>query len=60
MNFRTPLTVEKSDLDINYQSPILGLGSCFAEHIGNRLQQYKFPLLLNPFGIVYNLSLIHI
>ena len=54
MNFRTPLTVEKSDLDINYQSPILGLGSCFAEHIGNRLQQYKFPLLLNPFGIVYN------
>ena len=54
MNFRTPLRVNKSDLDINYQSPILGLGSCFAENIGNRLQQYKFPSLLNPFGIVYN------
>ena len=54
MNFRTPLTIDKSVLDINYQSPILGLGSCFAENIGHRLQQYKFPSHLNPFGIVYN------
>ncbi len=54
MDFRTPLEITPSALDINYQSPILGLGSCFAENIGHRLQRYKFPALLNPFGIIYN------
>ena len=54
MNLRTSLPIDKSTLDINYHTPILGIGSCFAENIGHRLQQYKFPSLLNPFGIVYN------
>ncbi len=54
MSFRTPLGINKSTLDINYQTPVLGLGSCFAENIGHRLQQSKFSSLLNPFGIVYN------
>ena len=54
MNFRTPIAINKSALDINYQSPILGLGSCFAENIGHRLKHYKFSSLLNPFGIIYN------
>lgn len=30
------------------------LGSCFTEHIGERLQGLKFQTLVNPFGIVYN------
>ena len=34
--------------------PVLCIGSCFAEHIGSRLERLKFPVLVNPFGIVYN------
>jgi len=30
------------------------IGSCFTENIGTLLQQYKFPVDMNPFGIVYN------
>lgn len=30
------------------------MGSCFAENIGHRLQYYKFDVIVNPFGIVYN------
>ena len=53
-NFRTVLPLEKASLDINYQSPVLCIGSCFTENIGNLLDTYKFPTLLNPFGILYN------
>ena len=30
------------------------LGSCFTEHIGQRLIQNKFQAVVNPFGVVYN------
>ncbi|MCX6226649.1 MAG: GSCFA domain-containing protein, partial [Bacteroidia bacterium] len=30
------------------------IGSCFTEHIGNRLKMLKFAVNQNPFGIVYN------
>ncbi len=29
-------------------------GSCFAEHISQRLEAYKYSVLSNPFGILYN------
>ncbi len=53
-NFRTVLPLKKTSIDINYQSPILCIGSCFTENIGNLLIENKFPSLLNPFGILYN------
>ena len=53
-HFRTPIPISKSPLSIDYHSPILAIGSCFAANIGGRLQHYKFPCLLNPFGILYN------
>ncbi len=37
-----------------HETPVLSLGSCFAEHLGSYLQRYKFPVVLNPFGILYN------
>jgi hypothetical protein len=39
---------------IGYSDGILLMGSCFTEHIGNRLKSMKFKTCLNPFGIVYN------
>ncbi len=39
---------------INHHSKILLTGSCFAEHISEKLLQHKFDVLYNPHGILYN------
>lgn len=52
--FRTVVPVQPFSHKISYKSGSLLLGSCFTENIGNRLQWYKFPVVVNPFGIVYN------
>lgn len=39
---------------LNYTSPFVGLGSCFASNIGSRLQQYQIKACVNPCGIVFN------
>jgi len=52
--FRTILQPESSLFQINQQSGILCMGSCFAEHIFDCLSNFKFSTLLNPFGIIFN------
>ena len=47
-----PLNAAKNPL--GYDSHILTLGSCFAEHIGKKLQYYKYRCVLNPFGILFH------
>jgi hypothetical protein len=56
MNFplRTEVTIEPPGWDIDYQSPSIFMGSCFSDHIGGILLKYKFPVMLNPFGVLYN------
>jgi hypothetical protein len=39
---------------IRYTDPILMAGSCFAEHISSKLARYKYDIVSNPFGILYN------
>ncbi len=39
---------------IDYQHKIAMLGSCFTENIGNKLENLKFQVDQNPFGILYN------
>ncbi|GAB5399069.1 MAG: GSCFA domain-containing protein [Aureisphaera sp.] len=54
MNLQTQirLSAEKNPLD--YDSKVLLLGSCFTEHIGGKLDYFKFRSLTNPFGILFN------
>ena len=33
---------------------MLAVGSCFAEHVGRRLEESKLPVCLNPMGILFN------
>jgi hypothetical protein len=54
MVFRTILPTPKSDLVCSYKTPILAIGSCFAENMGSRLSDVRFPVCINPFGILYN------
>ena len=39
---------------ITYADGIFMAGSCFAEHISHKLEKYKYAVLSNPFGILYN------
>ena len=52
--FRTIVNCSPSPEKIGYGTPSLMLGSCFAENLGARLQQLKFNIIVNPFGIVYH------
>ena len=54
MNFRTKISIEKAAVEVSYASRILMLGSCFTDNIGKKLQQAKFKVAINPFGIQYN------
>lgn len=54
MKFRTEIEIEKASFDINHKSKIMFLGSCFTENIGNILEEHKFKVDINPFGILYN------
>jgi hypothetical protein len=54
MNFRTKLQIPESTDKISLQTPVLTLGSCFAEVIGSRLSDNKIPTLSNPFGTIFN------
>jgi hypothetical protein len=53
-SFRTTLPSSSFSWQLDYHRPILSLGSCFAEHLGQRLTEAKFPVLSNPFGILYH------
>lgn len=54
MNFRTPISVKRPSWNILWSDPLLTLGSCFSDSIGNRLNQHKFNALVNPFGTLYH------
>lgn len=47
-----PLSPQKEQID--YNSKILLLGSCFVENIGEKLDYYKFQHAVNPFGIIFH------
>ncbi len=52
--FRTVIQPQESENIISYHTPVLFMGSCFTENIGNMMANLKFPVLINPFGVLYN------
>ena len=55
MIFRTPVTFQhKKHPNIKHAQSLLSLGSCFSEHMGNKLIQGKFDCQINPYGVLYN------
>ena len=52
--FRTQFQVTPLQKSIGYSSFVLLTGSCFSEHIADRLASVKFKTLSNPFGILFN------
>ena len=54
MNFHLEIPLKQNQNQIDYNSKILLLGSCFAENIGDKFQYFKFQTLQNPFGILFH------
>ena len=55
MNLQTQIPLRKELRNqIDYQSKLLLLGSCFSENIGNKLTYFKFQSKQNPFGVLFH------
>lgn len=52
--FRTEVKIAPKDLNLTLQDNIVTIGSCFAQVIGDKLQESKAPVLVNPFGTIFN------
>ena len=52
--FFTEVRVKDLGWKIDHHQKLMMTGSCFAENIGQRMLRLKFPVDLNPFGILYN------
>lgn len=54
MEFQLPIRIPGLPEPIRYEEKILLAGSCFTEHIGNQLRDWKFDTLQNPNGILFD------
>lgn len=54
MKFRTELNIPESDRKIIHSRPVLGIGSCFVDSIGEKLEASKFQVMTNPFGTLFH------
>ncbi|MFT6148237.1 MAG: hypothetical protein ACJAUH_000918 [Saprospiraceae bacterium] len=53
-DFRTILPFVSSAFEITHADKLLSIGSCFSENIGDQLLNNKFPIIVNPYGILFN------
>ena len=54
MKWSTPIAIEEKKGYLQHGSPMLLLGSCFADNVGEYLQKAKFDIEINPYGTLYN------
>lgn len=54
MQHSLSLQVPPLSQPINYGQRLLLIGSCFTEHISERLERHKFSVVANPHGILFN------
>lgn len=54
MKFHFEFDIKKLSQSIQHQHKLFLIGSCFTENIGEKLKKYKFSVLENPNGILFN------
>jgi hypothetical protein len=52
--FQTVVEVPNFMWETGYRKHNLFMGSCFTENIGGKMEILKYPVDINPFGILYN------
>jgi lysophospholipase L1-like esterase len=54
MNLQTKIKLHPERFNqIDYNSKVVLLGSCFSENIGGKFEYHKFQSIVNPFGILF-------
>lgn len=56
IKLNTIVNIQPSANKITHQKYVLLFGSCFSEHIGDKLKAYHFNVCSNPTGVLYNPS----
>ena len=60
MEFRTIVDIPKPAFEIVPCEPLLFVGSCFAAEMSRRFREEAFPVVVNPYGTMYNpASILH-
>jgi hypothetical protein len=54
MQFRTLVPIPQNNYQIDYNSKIVSLGSCFAVNMSEKLDYFKLQNVCNPFGILFH------
>ena len=54
MKFRTEIKCSPASQQIDHQSKVVLLGSCFSEHMERKFDHFKFDSFSNPFGILFH------
>ena len=54
IKLNTPVPNEPLGFTISHSDHIMLMGSCFTENMGQRMQNLRFEVSINPFGIRYN------
>lgn len=54
MKLLTEVQLPDYPFHIDHRTPVLMMGSCFTENVGQLLAKYLFPVCINPFGVTYN------
>ncbi|WP_225901783.1 GSCFA domain-containing protein [Zobellia barbeyronii] len=54
IKLQTQIPLQKAQNQIDYESRLVLLGSCFSENIGQKFNYFKFRALQNPFGILFH------
>lgn len=52
--FRTEISIPEAPFKIDHRTPVLTIGSCFSDCIGQKFAEGKFKVLKNPFGTIFN------
>lgn len=54
MEFRTKVNIPPTAWKIEPCESVFCVGSCFADNIAKRFAEEKFPVVANPYGVMYN------
>ena len=54
MDLLTGVQLPAAASEISYETPVMFLGSCFANEIGYRMAAGKLPVMTNPHGTLFN------
>lgn len=53
-SFRTEIQIPSQEWEINHLTPVLAMGSCFAERTGEQLYRWHIPVSVNPWGTLFH------